>query len=252
MDITRTNGTECVYLIYGKEVASTGTPHLQGYVRFRTLHTLSGVRKLFPTSHLEPAKGDVIQNVTYCSKEGDVFEKGIRPVAQKEKGEGERDRWKRNLDAARSGDLESVDPDIYLRFYRTLKEIAKDSMARPPDAEDVNGLWIYGPSGCGKSRRARELAPNAYFKMANKWWDGYQNEEDVILDDLDKTHECLGHKLKIWADRYAFIGETKGGALFIRPKNILVTSQYSIEEIFPDDETREALNRRFKKIKFTV
>jgi len=249
MDITRTNETECVYLIYGRETSTTGTPHLQGYVRFKTQQRLAQVRIFFPTSHLEIAKGDPESNINYCSKEGQVFEKGKAPISKKAQGESEKQRWKRNLEAAKNGDTENIDPDIYIRYYRTIKEITKDHMAKPPDAEDTTGLWISGPAGCGKSRRARELAPDSYFKMCNKWWDGYQGEETVIMDDLDKKHDCLAHHLKIWSDRYSFIGETKGGAVHVRPKKIIVTSQYTIEEIWEDQETRDALNRRYEKCK---
>lgn len=250
LDIQRTNDTECIYLIYGKEVASTGTPHLQGYVRFKNQVRFSYVQERFPNSHLEIAKGSPESNVRYCSKEGDVFEKGRRPMSNSEKGESQKTAWKSYMEAAKEGRLDDIDEKVRIRYYRTFKEIAKDYMAKPADAEDVTGLWISGPAGCGKSRYARELAPDSYFKLCNKWWDGYQNETSVIIDDMDKKHDVLGHHLKLWADRYSFIGETKGGALFIRPQQIIVTSQYDIEDIWPDDETRDALNRRFKKCKF--
>jgi len=107
-------------------------------------------------------------------------------------------------------------------------------------------VWFQVPAGYGKSRQARELYPNHYPKLCNKWWDGYQGQENVIMDDIGLDHKCLGQQLKIWADRYGCVLENKGGAMTSSYKNFIVTSQYSIDQIWDDEETRAALKRRFK------
>jgi len=233
--------TPAVYLVIGKEIGKTGTPHLQGFATFQTMQRMSAMQKISKRAHWETAYGTTEQAAEYCKKDGDYEERGVMP---KPKGEGEKERWAAAKKAAQAGKLDDIPEDIYVRYYRTLKEIAKDHMVKPDDADDVTGVWLWGAPGVGKSRKAREDYPGAYFKMQNKWWDGYQGEEYVILDDYDSKE--LGHLLKIWADRYSFMAETKGGALHIRPKKIVITSNYSPEDpIFDwDDMKREAIMRR--------
>jgi len=153
---------------------------------------------------------------------------------------------------AKQGELEDIDAQVYIAHYRTLKQIAKDNMTPPDDLQGPCGTWIWGPPGVGKSRQARLDHPNAYHKMANKWWDGYQHQEDVILDDMDPNHKCLQHHIKIWTDQYAFIAEAKNGAMFIRPKNFVVTSNHSPEQVFGDGVDAQAIIRRFTIVHMQV
>lgn len=249
---------EAKYICFGYEEGETGTPHLQGYVQFKSPRSLRSVRRAVPRAHLTVANGSPAQNRAYCSKSIDTanpfewFEYGDIPIGNVERGVKERERWQSAWELAKCGEFESIDADIRIRSYGTLKRIEQDYMERKSDLPAVCGTWIVGEAGSGKSHSAFTSFPEAYRKPVNKWWDGYQGEEVVVLDDLGNTDTWAGNKLKHWADRYAFIAEIKGGSKLIRPERFIVTSQYEIEDIWSDSETREALNRRFSVIRKVV
>lgn len=66
---------------------------------------------------------------------------------------------------------------------------------------------------------------------------------------MDST--CLGHYLKIWADHYPCSGEIKGITIPLSHEKLIVTSNYSIDELFKDPKEAimiEPLKRRFKEV----
>jgi len=245
-DVSVSNFPDHVYLIYGKEIApSTGTPHLQGHITFKNPRTLSGVIKIMKGCHVLVSDFPT-SSAEYCKKDANFVESGIRPKTQKEKGQLGAAVYEAAFEAAKRGDMDSIPASLRLRYYRTLKEIAKDHMTEPADTNGTTGIWLWGEAGVGKSRKARADYPGAYKKNTNKWWDGYQNQKYVIIDDVDESHACLAHHFKIWADRYSFQAETKGGAMSIRPEKIIITSQYQPFDIWGDIKTRQAIARRYE------
>jgi len=240
--------TGATYTCGQLELGTEGTPHIQFFVNFSSPVRISKITKIEAKLHLEPVK---INNGAhlYCMKDESrvegPFEFGTRPVQRNNKTD-----WESVWTLAKKGDLEAVPAQIRVTHYSKLKVIAKDHMTFPEATGTTKGVWIVGPTGCGKSSLARSRYPGAYPKLCNKWWDGYQNQEAVIMDDLGLEHSVLGQQLKIWADHYPCILETKGGGIPATFKTLVVTSQYSIEEIFSDPKTVDALKRRFKVIRW--
>lgn len=250
VDYAQLLGAPHDYVVIGKEVGENGTPHLQGYIIFVNRKRLSGCKKINPRAHWEmKSKNSTVREAAeYCKKDGKFFEDGNLPDDPHIKGgEATREKWADALASAKVNKLDDIQPKMLITHYQTFKRIAQDYQKVPPDLNGVCGVWFHGPPRTGKSRAARDLYPGAYDKPCNKWWDGYRDHPFVIIDDFDKNHEVLGHHLKRWADRYSFPAEHKGHTYQIRPQKIIVTSNYSIEEIFGKDPVlTQALQERFQ------
>lgn len=234
------------YAIVGKEKGESDTPHLQGYIVFPARKTFGAVKKSIPRAHIERVKGTPQQNRAYCMKEGDYKETGTLPLT---KGEATKRKWDEIHDYAIAGEWDKIDKEIKIKHYTNLKKIKQDNqvfMLEP--IPTLAHEWVYGPTGTGKSKEAREANPVFYNKLCNKWWDGYNNEPVVIIDDFDTTHHVLGHHLKIWGDHYSFNAEVKGGVLHIRPQKIIITSNYHPTEIWRDNNILQPILRRYNVI----
>lgn len=251
-DYSMCESTPHKYLIIGTEGAAEGaTPHIQGYIKFGSQRTRSGVAKMLPRAHLEITKGTPQQAADYCKKEGNFVEHGTPPKTPKQKGQLEKDRYQKAWDLAKQGKIEEIDADIRYRLYSTTLKIAAMYQKAPPSLPTLDFHWYYGDSGTGKSRKAREENPDAYIKNANKWWDGYVDQPCVIIEEWSPDHECLASHLKQWADHHPFCAENKGGTMCIRPPKLIITSNFSIAECFEKHQNREPLERRFKPLHFS-
>lgn len=237
--------TGITYAVCGQEIGEQGTPHEQCYVVFEKKIRMSSLKKIFPTAHLDKCNGTPQQCRAYCIKSDESFvESGQLPLTG---AESEKQRWERTYHYAKTGQIDLIDPRIMVMYYGNIRRIQQDNPV-PKDGIDgrLTHVWLWGPPGVGKSRRARELAPAAYIKSCSKWWDGYRGEEDVIIDDFEQNMHCLGHHMKVWGDRYPFQAEIKGTSVLIRPRRIIVTSNYSPDVVWTTDaQMLDAIKRRF-------
>lgn len=76
--LQQTCKTACI----GKEVGESGTPHLQGYLEFKTKsRPMTVFKNVCNKIHFEKSKGSKEENYNYCSKENLVFSFGFpKPI----------------------------------------------------------------------------------------------------------------------------------------------------------------------------
>ncbi len=235
------------YHVCGMETGEDGTPHYQGYIAFNNRLRLTQVKEHIARAHWEIMKGTSKEASDYCKKDGEFLEAGTLPTTG---SQTTKKNWDKAYELAKKGDIEEIPKDMLVRYYHAFKRIRQDNPTKLDSLPKTCGIWYHGPTGCGKSKTARETYPDYYDKPLNKWWDGYRDQEYVILDDVGPDQgQWIGTLMKRWTDHYPFPAEQKGTTVQIRPKNIIVTSQYTIEEVFnQDDKLQEALKRRFHVI----
>lgn len=241
------------YLIYGHEVGEQGTPHIQGFGVLKGKKRRTAVAKLIPNAYLDKAHGTNEQNTAYCSKGNNITTHGTQPKDGAQKTKEHWDHW---LAAAKAGNFDEIPAKILMKHFRTCQALRQEYMPKPPDLPPgtVCGVWIWGPRNVGKSHYVREHWPDLFDKNLNKWWDGYREQTAVLLEDVDKSQvNWLPNFMKRWVDRYSFPAEIKGTTRQIRPKEIIVTSNYSLSKWLSmkecqegDRELFEAVSRRFK------
>lgn len=99
--------------------------------------------------------------------------------------------------------------------------------------EKLDNLWIYGDTGVGKSKRVWEQFEPFHKKSKEDYWCTYKYEDTVYYEDVDWTWGQALVGLKEVADYYPVEVKVKHkGSMKIRPKRIIVTSNYTIEEVF--------------------
>lgn len=238
------------YCICGKEAGEAGeTPHIQGYIEFKDGVSMSHAKSVIGdnTVHLEPRRGSAQQASDYCEKEGNFASVGT--ISQ----QGRRTDLVKVSESIKDGasfrELVSEFPVECIKFGNGIQR-AIHSLSVPYDAPDVRGVWLHGRSGAGKSHAAREFSNrrslSLFIKAQNKWFDGYDGEDVILIDDMDS--DCLGHYLKIWADKYACTAEVKGANVNLQHKYLIVTSNKTIDQLWSDPDMIEAITRRFAVI----
>lgn len=239
-DILFLKQLETTYLCFGKEIApTTGTPHLQGYLRLKNPKSWETMKELHKTAHWEAAKAGIGANRRYCSKEGEFWEQGVKPR------QGARTDLEAVAELVQNGaSLEEVaeeHPATFVRYARGLTALKGRLTKDRSEMPEV--VWLWGSTGVGKTREAMSSL-SVYMKDGTQWWDGYDQQERIVIDDFDGKWPFRDFLRLL--DRYPYQGQTKGGYVKINSKEIYITAEFPPSNFWSGSQLAQ-VNRRISR-----
>lgn len=240
------------YGVFGEEVApGTGTPHLQGYLEFKTakyfttLHKLCGGR-----IHWEERKGTAKQASDYCKKEGKVIEWGMM---SKQGARKDLVAMQQQIKEGKSiKDLCDEDPNSYHLYGRTLEKIADDILLeKKRNGVKTECVWYFGETGVGKSELAyKGFDEKTHYLWVNDggWQDGYAHQQVVILDDF-RGFVAYEDLLRM-TDKWEWRGVRRRGKspLYFTSSKVIITSSLPPEEVYVRSNKKDSLAQLARRI----
>jgi len=202
------------YLISGDEICpETKREHKQCYVCFPRTYRIKGAQDLLGIgkSHMEVKRGTRDQAREYCMKDGKFEEFGtFEPLTTKDVMELPLDR------------IKSEYPLMYCRYHRGLEKL---KACKGPKWRKVEVEIIWGATGTGKTRRVMEMDSVYKIDPPYTWWDGYEGEEILLIDDYGRGAIPRGMILNL-LDGYRLRLETKGGHTWALWNKVYITCNY--------------------------
>lgn len=242
------------FFIYQREVGRNGTKHLQGVICFENARAFSAVARAIRGWHIEIMRGTIEQAIAYATKEetrdadsGEPEAFGTRPRnVGRSGGRSDIDAVAQSI--AEGGTVEEISSTYGGEFIKYHRGIERLIGLRFPSRDFKTEIrWYYGATGTGKTRAACDEAVNPYWKNpAHRWWDGYEGQPDVIIDDIRCDFAKFSEWLRLF-DRYPVQVEVKGGTRNFISKRIFITAPLRPEEMW-QSRTAEDLNQLMRRI----
>lgn len=226
-----------VYLVYGKEVGASGTPHLQGTVCFRSRKRLHQVKDVIGQAHCTTTRF-LYQSIDYCKKDGDFTEVGDITAVGVREPKGRRNDIEEFKNTVKEGvtdmvQLREMHSDVCARFPRFVEMYLQDHISNfkvkthplrrwqgelydklklPPDERKIvfvvdrvgnQGKSWFARYYCDLHDDAQILAPGKKADMA------YAVKENMRVFFLDCPRSKQGEFIQ-----YDFLEELKNGYVF--------------------------------------
>ena len=241
-----------------------------------------GIKVFF---RLDESRGSAAQNIAYTQKPTGLWEyaSGVKKfstqlrepiiigqnklVAKK----GVRTDLKAVTTDALAGEFSATQmaqthPTTYLRYnsgIMKMKLIGDLLKAKESDTEVTSFLLWSKKEGTGKTTDAESRRFAAKFNYSKDdvfivnpvkgrplWFDGYDDERVLIIDDLAPNVLDRNHLLKLLQPQNRTV-EIKGASMVIKAEYVFVTSNYSPMDLFQRDETFSDINENGDRYTWT-
>ncbi len=213
--------------LFGEEIGSTGTRHLQGVFRWKNPRSFKAMRKLFKENHIEMCK-NWCASLNYCSKDGKTYTNIKKKQTRIERL------------------LKRYDDIIWKDWQAEVIGICQS------DRNDRVINWYYEEEGnVGKSFLAKYLVmkyqaiiadgkKDNIFNQIKLWIDNHKDDEDpkvIILDIPRHSRDYVNYGvIEQIKNGMIYSGKYEGGVcLFESPHIIVFSNSMPLESKFSVD-----------------
>lgn len=219
------------YVCWGEEVCpKTDRRHYQGFIILNRTSRIPALKRILGSgdgTHCETCRGTRAQAREYCRKDGQFVEFGVFEAL--------------TVTEIIRLPLDKIKEDYPLIFLRYHRGIEKLNANRGPSWREVSVTILWGPTGSNKTRTVMEMDDVYKIDPPYTWWDGYQGEAILLIDDFRTGAIPRGMLLNL-LDGYRLRLETKGSHTWALWSAVYITTNFN-PEMWDD-----AILRRTKKI----
>lgn len=269
-EIAQLQECDAKYIVWGKEVGESGTPHLQGFVSFVNPRTITGIKRMkgaWYRMNLRPSEKP-LSAIDYCKKGEQTHkewtELGVRgpnygknaDVWEKGKFEqGARHDLDRAYQAIRDGtsvdEIAWKEPALYQAANRAMERMEDIRLRGLKRTEMTEGIWVFGKTGVGKSVWALEQGGDNFYAYPydNDWWDNYRGEDTVIIDEF--RGQIPYNVILRMVDRNPFFNvrrRCRAPMPFIS-KKVIITSSLPPWKVFKNLDKEDSLDQLYRRFK---
>jgi len=215
------------YYVYQLELSESGTPHLQGYVEFKTRTRMSQVLSMLQC-HWEHRRESAEKSARYCKKTESRVEGPWEWGTISNPNPGKRTDLMMVKDAIDAGrNDKSIADEFFGSWVRNRQSFAAYRLLATPIRDFKSQVIVLvGASRIGKSywamKNTRGMEGTGFNCSDGSWFDGYNGADDIVMDDFNGWIPF--HKLLRLLDRYQQGVQFKGGFINWAPRRIVITS----------------------------